>query len=102
MAVDQVSDRHRWLHRPADPGLRGGNGDWTVDPPAGPGAPSWHLASDLQNLFVTTPLINPELVTLPDSGALPQTPFGSGFAWFGDDRPALTAGLTTRTGRHHR
>ncbi|MBA3262060.1 MAG: hypothetical protein H0T69_06270 [Thermoleophilaceae bacterium] len=35
-------------------------------------------------LFVKAPQINPELVTLPDSGALPA-PFGSGFAWFGDD-----------------
>ncbi len=56
---------------------------WTADT-AGAGEPFWQVIDDSQNVTVKNPEVNPNLVTLPDSGALPATPFGSKFAWFGN------------------
>ena len=58
--------------------------DWTFDPPSGPGGPSWQILTDPQNVSVKSPEINPELVTLPDLGALPAAAAGKGVAWFGN------------------
>ena len=60
-----------------------GLGSWTADS-APPGEPFWQVLNDSQNVSVKNPEVNPQLVTLPDSGALPATPFGSQFAWFGN------------------
>ena len=60
-----------------------GLGSWTADS-AGAGEPFWQVLNNSQNVSVKNPEVNPQLVTLPDSGALPATPFGSQFAWFGN------------------
>jgi hypothetical protein len=60
-----------------------GLGTWTADS-AGPGEPFWQVIDDSQNVTVKNPEVNPTLVTLPDSGSLPATPFGTKFAWFGN------------------
>jgi hypothetical protein len=62
--------------------FEGGLGTWTADS-AGPGEPFWQVLDNSQNVTVS-PSVNPPLVTLPDSGALPATPFGTRFAWFGN------------------
>ena len=49
------------------------------------------MVTNQQNLAVS-PQINPDLVTLPDSGALPDTASGSGFAWFGDNASGTYCG----------
>jgi len=64
------------------PGLPAG---WTADPAVGPLAPSWHVVTNPTNIFVKSPEINPQLVTLPDAGALPAPAAGAGYAWFGND-----------------
>jgi hypothetical protein len=62
--------------------FEGGLGSWTADS-AGAGEPFWQVLDNSQNVTVS-PSVNPPLVTLPDSGALPATPFGTRFAWFGN------------------
>ena len=57
--------------------------DWIFDPASGPGGPFWQILTNSQNLSVKSPEINPNLVTLPDPGALPDAAQGSGYAWFG-------------------
>ena len=44
----------------------------------------WHAQSNPQAISVLSPTINPDLVTLPDAGALPSAFEGSSVAWFGD------------------
>src|SRR4051794_20892935 len=56
--------------------VNGLNG-WTADG-------LWHLKQDPQNTSVISG-INPELVTLPDSGALPPAAGGTHVVWFGQD-----------------
>jgi hypothetical protein len=67
-------------------GFEGGQvpSGWTFDPPSGPGGPFWQVLTNPQNVSVKNPQINPDLVTLPDSGALPAAFAGSGVAWFGN------------------
>jgi len=57
---------------------------WTFDGPSGPGGPFWQVLSNSQNVSVKSPEINPTLVTLPDSGALPAAASGTQYAWFGN------------------
>jgi len=65
------------------PGLPAG---WTADSAVGPLAPSWHVITNPTNIFVKSPEINPQLVTLPDPGGLPPPAGGiGGYAWFGND-----------------
>ncbi len=56
---------------------------WAGDS-APPSDPFWQVIDNSQNVTVKNPEVNPRLVTLPDSGALPATTFGSKFAWFGN------------------
>jgi hypothetical protein len=69
-----------------------GANDWTADASAGAGAPFWHIVDDSQNLSVKSPQINPDLVTLADSGALPTASGGTHQAWFGDDASGTFCG----------
>lgn len=59
---------------------------WTFDPASGPGDPSWQVPTNPTSISVKNPEVNPQLVTLPDAGALPAPPVGGGqrYAWFGD------------------
>jgi hypothetical protein len=61
-----------------------GPGAWTFEAASGPGAPFWQVLNNPQNVSVASPLINPDLVTLPDSGALPPAFGGQAVAWFGN------------------
>ena len=84
-AVDSVSISTN--DSPLTQTFENGLGTWNADAASGPGAPFWHILNNPQNISVATPEINPDLVTLPDSGALPAPPLngGSHVAWFGDD-----------------
>ena len=86
VAIDQLSVR-----RPAEPGspvlvedFDLGAPGWTFDPASGPGGPLWQILTNPQNVAVKSPEINPELVTLPDLGALPNAASAQGVAWFGN------------------
>ena len=58
---------------------------WSFDPASGPGAPFWQVLDNPQTVSVANPAVNPDLVTLPDSGALPVPPdTGTHVAWFGN------------------
>jgi hypothetical protein len=59
---------------------------WTFDPASGPGGPFWQVPTNPQAISVKSPEINPDLVTLPDAGALPPPPVNGGarYAWFGN------------------
>jgi hypothetical protein len=59
---------------------------WGSDPASGPGGPFWQAPTNPTSISVKNPEINPELVTLPDAGALPPPPSGGGnrYAWFGN------------------
>ncbi len=57
-------------------GFESGLGEWSADG-------MWHAQSNPQAIAVH-PAVNPALVTLPDSGALPAAHTGTGVAWFGD------------------
>ena len=83
VAVDQVNVNSPDLPRE---GFEQGAPGWTLEPASGPGAPSWRILTNPENLSVKSPEINPELVTLPDLGALPAAPAGAGnhVAWFGN------------------
>jgi len=59
-------------------------GTWQVDGPSGPGGPFWQVPPNPGGVSVKNPEINPNLVTLPDSGALPTRPGGGLYAWFGN------------------
>jgi hypothetical protein len=93
MAIDEVSvntgggvgDFTEGFEAPAPSG-------WTFDPATPPGAPHWHILANPQNLSVKSPEINPTLVTLPDSGALPAAFGGTHVAWFGDDATGTFCG----------
>jgi hypothetical protein len=61
-----------------------GSNDWIADTSAGTGAPFWQVVPNGAGISVKNPQINPELVTLPDSGALPAAGTGTAYAWFGD------------------
>jgi hypothetical protein len=66
---------------PASTDFNGGLGAYTVDPASGPGGPFWQVPSGPSPIVVKSPEINPDLVTLPDGGAIP---LGDGsYAWFG-------------------
>ena len=43
----------------------------------------WHIQDHPENISVLNPAINPNLVTLPDSGQLPAAFSGTHVAWFG-------------------
>lgn len=58
-------------------GFEGGLGGWSA-------TGLWHAQSSPQTISVLSPQVNPNLVTLPDSGGLPSAFGGSGVAWFGD------------------
>jgi hypothetical protein len=58
--------------------------NWTLDPASGPGAPSWRILNNPQDVSVKNPEVNPNLVTLPDSGARPEAAAGTNVAWFGN------------------
>jgi hypothetical protein len=73
-------------------GFEFGAEGWIFDPPAGPGAPFWHILDNPQRISVKSPEINPTLVTLPDSGALPAAFEGANVAWFGDDATGTFCG----------
>jgi hypothetical protein len=57
---------------------------WTFDQASGPGAPFWQIVTDSQNVTVKNPEVNPDLVTLPDAGELPDRASSERFAWFGN------------------
>jgi hypothetical protein len=58
--------------------------DWTFEPASGPDGPFWQALQNPQNVSVKSPEINPDLVTLADSGALPAAFDGTRVAWFGN------------------
>ena len=90
LAVDEVSiDTTSSLPTATFEGSQDG---WTFDPIAGPGAPFWHVVDTPENIFVKSPEINADLVTLSDSGALPPAPDGTGVAWFGDNTSGTFCG----------
>ncbi|MDZ7821947.1 MAG: hypothetical protein U5N26_09105 [Candidatus Marinimicrobia bacterium] len=43
----------------------------------------YHLKEDPQHIMVLNPLINPNMVRLPDAGYLPAAHSGIGVMWFG-------------------
>lgn len=55
---------------------------WSVDPASGPGGPVWQVPTSPTSISVKSPEVNPDLVTLPDAGALPGN--GTRYAWFGN------------------
>jgi hypothetical protein len=55
---------------------------YTLDGPTGPGGPFWQVPTSPSGIVVKSPEINPDLVTLPDAGALPGN--GTRYAWFGN------------------
>ena len=72
---------------PLAQGFENGLQGWTIDDldgVSGSGIPDWRILADPQTISVKNPEINPSLVTLPDSGALPPAFAGSNVAWFGD------------------
>jgi hypothetical protein len=82
VALDQVNVE---TSTPGFPqGFENGLGSWTRDEPANAGDPFWQVLNNSQNVTVKNPEVNPQLVTLPDSGALPATQNGQQFAWFGN------------------
>jgi hypothetical protein len=91
MAVDDV----RILRNDVDvlpPEGFEGSTRWTLDPASGPGAPSWRILNNPHTISVKNPEVNPDLVTLSDSGALPPTPFGTHVAWFGNEASGTFCG----------
>lgn len=54
-----------------------GLGSWTA-------SGFWHVQTNPQEISVLSPEINPDLVTLPDSGQLPEAHSGNAAAWFGE------------------
>jgi hypothetical protein len=66
--------------------------NWTPDPASGPGAPSWRILSNPENVTVKNPEVNPDLVTLPDSGALPAAVADTHVAWFGNEASGTYCG----------
>ena len=78
---------------PSTQDFESGLGAWTSDPQVNPGEPFWHIL-DQPNISIKSPEINPNLVTLAggDSGALPVTPDGDAWAWFGDDASGTFCG----------
>ena len=72
--------------------FEGGLGGWTA-------SGQWHVQTDPQQ-FSVIPAINPTLVTLPDSGNLPQAYSGSNAAWFGEGATGTFCGADFST--HHR
>jgi hypothetical protein len=77
-----IDDITTFLATPApDTDFNGGLGAWTADPASGPGGPFWQVPAGPSSIVVKSPEINPDLVTLPDGGAIP---LGDGsYAWFG-------------------
>lgn len=65
-------------------GFESGLNGWTADG-------LWHVQSNPQ-AFAVHPAVNPALVTLPDSGALPAAHSGTGVAWFGDSSSGTFCG----------
>jgi hypothetical protein len=59
---------------------------WILDPAGPAGTPFWRVIDNGAGISVTNPLINPDLVTLPDAGAALPTNGAPGthYAWFGD------------------
>jgi hypothetical protein len=91
-AVDQISIDT--TSAPRTENFEDGATGWTFDAPSesGPNVPFWHIVNNPQNISVKSPEINPDLVTLPDSGALPAAAEGSHVAWFGDDATGTFCG----------
>jgi hypothetical protein len=56
---------------------------YTLDGPSGPGGPFWQVPTSPSAIVVKSPEINPDLVTLPDGGAIPLGN-GTRYAWFGN------------------
>jgi hypothetical protein len=79
VAIDQVSANGLTTE-----GFEGTAPGWAADEPSGPGGPFWQILDDPDNLDVISPEINPDLVTLPDSGFLPAAFAGRSVAWFGN------------------
>jgi hypothetical protein len=81
---------------PLTENFEGGAPGWTFDAPSAPGpnVPTWHIVSNPSAISVKSPEINPDLVTLPDSGALPPPPIppNSSYAWFGDNATGTFCG----------
>ena len=79
---------------PSTQDFESGVGAWAFDPQVNPGEPFWHILDNPQNTTIKNPEINPNLVTLAggDSGALPVTPDGDAWAWFGDDASGTFCG----------
>jgi hypothetical protein len=70
---------------------------WTFDAPDPPtaGTPHWQVVSESDGIFVTRPEIDPDLVTLPDSGSADLPASGVEFpnyAWFGDQASGTYCG----------
>jgi len=65
-------------------GFEQGLGNWTIDAASAPSGPSWQVLTNPESVSVKSPEINPELVTLPDFGALPAAAAGQRVAWFGN------------------
>jgi hypothetical protein len=91
VAVDDVRIVTGGSFDPPPEGFEFGAEGWIFDPPVPPGAPHWHILANPHTLSVH-PQINPTLVTLPDSGALPAAFEGTNIAWFGDDATGTYCG----------
>jgi hypothetical protein len=73
---------------------------WSVQDTSGtvdPNNPSWQILNNPQTISVTNPGINPNLVTLPDSGSLPAAYDGTHAVWFGDTTSGTFCGADWNT-----
>ncbi len=77
-------DQHPHVRSRGLTGLREWRRDVDARPANSPGAPFWQVLSNPQNVSVKNPEVNPALVTLPDSGALPAAFSAPNVAWFGN------------------
>ena len=59
--------------------------------------PTWQVLNNPQNISVASPGINPDLVTLPDSGSLPSAYVGTHAVWFGDTTSGTYCGADWNT-----
>jgi hypothetical protein len=71
-------------------GFEGGAPGWTI-------SGMWHIQDHPEQISVASPGINPDLVTLPDSGSLPSAYDGTHVAWFGEASTGTFCGSDYQT-----
>lgn len=75
-------------------GFEGGGTGWTT-------TGQWHVQAHPETVSVASPAINPDLVTLPDAGALPAAAQGDSAAWFGEASTGTYCGADFMLARQH-